>query len=182
MKKNSIQIGDKFYKLEVISLSHIDDKHRRFYLFKCDCGNKKIIHGSAVVSGNTKSCGCYKAESYKKRRIPNNHGEVTAIIAGYLRHANSRGKEWCLSRSFVENIIKENCFYCGSPPSNLKKTKNSIDGLKYNGIDRIDNNIGYVEENCVACCQQCNLSKRDLNIEEFKTWIKKLITKWESLL
>lgn len=182
MKKNSIQIGDKFYKLEVISLSYIDDKHRRFYLFKCDCGNKKIIHGSAVVSGNTKSCGCYKTESYKRRRIPNNHGEVTAIIASYLRHANSRGKEWCLSRGFVENIIKENCFYCGSPPSNLKKTKNSIDGLKYNGIDRIDNNIGYVEENCVACCQQCNLSKRDLNIEEFKTWIKKLINKWESLL
>lgn len=44
----------------------------------------------------------------------------------------------------------------------------------YNGVDRINNSIGYVIENCVPCCRQCNRSKDILNQKEFYEWIMRL--------
>ena len=37
----------------------------------------------------------------------------------------------------------------------------------YNGIDRKDNALGYVEGNVVSCCKFCQYAKRDLPYEEF---------------
>ena len=37
-----------------------------YWLCKCDCGNETIVVGSALRSGNTKSCGCYRSEWGRK--------------------------------------------------------------------------------------------------------------------
>ncbi|MCK5354032.1 MAG: hypothetical protein KAJ63_02865 [Methyloprofundus sp.] len=140
-------------------------------MFKCACGEEKIIHGSAVISGNTKSCGCLSVEARKSRRLGLNHSEVTAIILGYKRHAIDRGFLWKLTRDEVLLIIFKNCFYCGSTPNNLKKTKNSLSsGLKYSGIDRVDSKQDYKYENVVPCCKVCNYAKSDMSLSEFKVW------------
>lgn len=56
--RNKIEPGDKFNRLEVLSLSR-KDKHGNLYrLCKCDCGNEKVINQSNLVSGKTSSCGC----------------------------------------------------------------------------------------------------------------------------
>ena len=131
--------------------------------------------GSAMISGNTKSCGCLAQETKQAKRISKDHSDVTAIILGYKRHAERRGFKWLLSREFVERLIKENCFYCGSKPSNIKKTKNSIgDGLIYSGIDRVDSCKDYTEDNVVACCRVCNYAKSNMDINEFRDWAIKL--------
>ena len=36
------------------------------YLFRCDCGNEKILTYSKVTSGGTKSCGCLILERLSK--------------------------------------------------------------------------------------------------------------------
>lgn len=163
--------GEKFNRLTIVSFSHSDKRHRKWYIVKCECGKEKNIMGSAMISGNTKSCGCYGQEVRKNKRISNNHSEITAIILGYKRHAENRGFKWQLTRKQVEGIIKMNCHYCGSPPSNIKKTKNSIDeGLKYSGIDRINSKDNYTIENCVSCCKICNYAKSNMTIEEFYKW------------
>ena len=111
----------------------------------------------------------------KNQRISNDHSEVTAIILGYKRHAINRGFVWMLSREDVLNTIFKNCFYCESPPSNTKKTKNSIgSGLQYNGIDRVDSSIGYIKSNIVPCCKTCNIAKQNLSIDQFKMWAIRL--------
>jgi hypothetical protein len=46
--------------------------------------------------------------------------------------------------------------------------------IKINGIDRADNALGYTVENSVSCCKICNIAKRDLTIEEFIFWGKRL--------
>lgn len=33
-----------------------------YWLCQCDCGNKKIIQGTALRTGHTISCGCYNLE------------------------------------------------------------------------------------------------------------------------
>lgn len=50
-------IGKKFGKLT--ALKRVESRNGRlYYLFKCDCGNEKIISKESVVEGKTKSCGC----------------------------------------------------------------------------------------------------------------------------
>lgn len=176
--RQQIQIGDVYTNLTIVSFSHSDKRWRKWYNVKCSCGKDNIVLGSAMTSGDTKSCGCLGTIRRKARRISTNHSEVTAIVLGYKRHAEVRGFKWLLTRSDVENIINKNCYYCGSVPSNIKKTKNSIgDGLRYSGIDRVNSNLDYTLDNTVPCCRICNYAKMNLPIQEFQEWARRLGTK-----
>lgn len=57
---------------------------------------------------------------------------------------------------FIE-ITENDCFYCG---------KESCDEHG-NGVDRINNDIGYTLDNCESCCGDCNFMKKDYNIDDF---------------
>lgn len=70
-------------------------------------------------------------------------------------------------------LVNGNCSYCGSEKSNSQNYGKYI--LKYNGIDRADNSIGYQLENCVSCCKQCNYSKHTMNSREFLSWATKVV-------
>lgn len=65
------------------------------------------------------------------------------------------------------------CNYCGSQGTETAKSrasKSTLSGgaLKLNGIDRIDNSLGYIEGNVATCCKMCNISKGDMSCDEFK--------------
>lgn len=47
-------------------------------------------------------------------------------------------------------------------------------GYVYNGLDRRNNNKGYTHDNIVPCCKPCNYAKRDMNIEEFRNWVRRV--------
>jgi hypothetical protein len=173
--KRQLSVGEKYNMLTILSFSHSDKRWRKFYDVKCDCGNETKIMGSAMTSGNTKSCGCYATKERQNRRISKNHSEITAIILGYKRHAERRGFKWNLTRIDVESIIIKDCQYCGTKPTNIKKTKNSIGaGLNYSGIDRIDSSKDYTIENTVPCCRICNYAKSNLTLKDFQEWSIKL--------
>lgn len=170
MKKYSVNPKEKFNRLTVIKFDH-SKNGRSYFLFQCDCGEEKVILGSLVKSGNTKSCGCLSKETKQAKRFSENHTEITAIILDYKRHAVDRNYEWLLTREEVEKIINLDCHYCKIGPSNIKKTKNSLgDGYKYSGIDRVNSIKGYTYENVVPCCKICNYAKSNLTFEEFKKW------------
>jgi hypothetical protein len=171
---HKIQEGEKFNYLTAIKLHHKDKRHRQYWLFQCDCGNQKVIHGASAISGNTKSCGCLLKKQSKLRRLPNNLGVIRQIILQYKKHASRRNIEWKLKEKEVIDIIKKNCYYCDLPPSNNKITKNRKEGFLYSGIDRVDNSKPYEKSNCVPCCEMCNRAKRDYKKEEFLNWIKRV--------
>jgi len=81
-KRKSIIItkGIKVNRLTAIKLDHIDFRFRKFYLFKCECGNKKVLQCSLVTSGNTKSCGCWAKDVKAATRLPNNKAQVIIKI------------------------------------------------------------------------------------------------------
>ena len=47
-------------------------------------------------------------------------------------------------------------------------------GYKYNGIDRVNSELGYELTNCVSCCISCNIAKSDHSYEEFVQLIKRI--------
>lgn len=175
MKKLHIQPGDKINRLTAIRFDHTGKHYRSYFLFKCDCGKEKVILGSLVASGNTKSCGCLSKEVGRSRRLENDLGVKRQIILQYKRHARNRNISYNISENDFIKLLSKNCFYCGLIPSNIKKTKNHT-GFIYSGIDRIDSSKGYSKDNCVPCCEQCNKAKRNITKDEFAEWIKRVYT------
>ena len=69
--------------------------------------------------------------------------------------AVKRKKEFEINKEQFEAIISNDCYVCGKQNSENHQ----------NGIDRIDNNIGYFFENCAACCGECNVMKKAYSFE-----------------
>ena len=174
--------GEKFGRLTVVEFAYKDNRSRLWWKCTCDCGTEKVLHTGNLRSGNTKSCGCLSLERKKATRISKHHSDVTAVIAGYKRHATRRGHVWELTRAQVETIIQEPCHYCGMLGSNTKVTKNSIEPFKYNGIDRKHNESGYTVDNTVACCRVCNRAKLNMGYEDFLNWIKAMAEQWSKYI
>ena len=173
-KKRTLKPGDKINRLTVVKLSHIGSHYRAYYIFRCDCGTEKVILGSGVASGNTKSCGCLSKEVKRARRLPGNRGVINHLILQYKRHARNRNLPFRLSYKRFSELIKGNCAYCGEPPNNMKITKSCKEGFIYSGIDRVNPQRGYFSNNTVSCCYLCNRAKNNLSLEQFKEWVKKL--------
>ena len=74
----------------------------------------------------------------------------------YVRGATKRAYDMILTYDQFYKIIIMPCYYC----------KHKIDN-EVNGIDRFDNTKGYTIENCVPCCEMCNVMKSDQTFEEF---------------
>jgi len=76
-----------------------------------------------------------------------------------------------LEYDFFE-LLKNNCQYCGDEPKQIFKVNNR--SVFYNGIDRVDNSIGYTKDNCVSCCWICNRFKQNLTPDEMLKHVDKI--------
>jgi hypothetical protein len=141
--------------------------------FKCDCGNITIATLGNVKSGCTQSCGCRQRESTSLRAVfrGDRPAGVNAAMFGVYRkyrdQSRLRGLPFGLSLDDFQIITSSECRYCGSPPSRISHSKALKIDYRYNGVDRLDNTLGYTKSNCVACCTACNMMKRANSAEEF---------------
>lgn len=55
-------VGMTFGRLKVISKYDVTPAGKVRWKCACDCGNEKVITGSNLISGKTKSCGCLRAQ------------------------------------------------------------------------------------------------------------------------
>ena len=188
-----IKSGTVFGRLTVIEKTIVENKDGTFYLCKCSCGNYKTIRKNALLSEigqRTISCGCLQKELQTKKQ-----GEVTLNLK-YLRYkggANKRNLEFNLSIVQFENIVIKNCFYCNKDPvpcnvylkqdntasyrsKRRERKKGTVERawINLNGIDRVNNDLGYNINNCVPCCTECNIMKSVLTLEQFLSHIKRI--------
>jgi len=169
--RNNI-IGKKYGKLFVINNIPRSLYKRTKYRCLCDCGNEVIIEGSKLKNGHTKSCGCIRKEiDHHFNRKKAGEANKNSLIGSYKSNAKHKGYEFNLTNEEMETLFKSNCFYCGSEPKNILNKPKSNGPYQYNGIDRKDNNIGYITENVVSCCSQCNYVKNSFNYDDFIKWI-----------
>jgi hypothetical protein len=173
-------IGEKFNRLTVWSIVR---KYKQYYFFcKCDCGNIKVVKPCHVKNNKIRSCGCYNKEICSKRtknRVskflkPNNYAAKYRAFKSYEKHANTRNLSFKLNLDQFVSLASNNCYYCGEVPKNSMNGRQSRSRFIYNGIDRVNNTLGYELNNCVTCCKHCNIAKHTKNRTEFFYWIKKV--------
>lgn len=83
----------------------------------------------------------------------------------YVIQSKKKDREFQLSRNFFQLFEKKECIYCTQK-------------LDTSRIDRINNTIGYIVDNIVPCCKDCNYLKKDLSLEEFLLHVEKIKTKF----
>lgn len=83
----------------------------------------------------------------------------------YQRNSENRNLSFDISEEEFIEISQLPCVYCG-------EYSDTYNGERFNGIDRIDSNIGYQKDNCVPCCATCNRMKMDDSITD---WVNKMI-------
>lgn len=89
----------------------------------------------------------------------------------YQREARKKGREYLLTFEESKTFFLSRCYYCGFIP---------IEGKILNGIDRKSNYLDYTQENCVPCCEVCNMMKGDvLDDIEFIKMAEHILTNLE---
>lgn len=183
--KRPVNIGERFFRLVIIE-EVTPSKHRqRRFICRCDCGTIITVCLQSMVTAHTKSCGCRQSEhaasiARNRRAAP---GEVTinTLYRTYRKGAALRDLSFELTKEQFILITKKQCFYCGALPSirniyvrqhdSKLWTKGIVEPERAdyvcNGIDRMDNSLGYALENCVACCKICNIMKLKLGAKDF---------------
>ena len=167
--------GEQFGRLTVLSrnLDVCTDGRSAYWVCKCQCGHIKTICGSNLTRPNgTKSCGCLAKELSANRcslarKLPDGEACFNSLLYYYKRNARIRGIKFDLSKDEFRNMVDKPCFYCGAEATNTLASRYTTGNFQYNGIDRIDNSLGYSKSNCVSACKTCNRMKSDMQQSEF---------------
>lgn len=161
-----INLQDKVYPhFEVIGKSAYKDKWGSTYWYcQCTCGELFIRKGTAISRNRIKSCGCIRRLHDK---LPQGISEFNRLLRVYKRHAKLRGYDFSLTRDEFYTLTKQNCYYCNQEPSNRLKSEYSSGDYIYNGVDRINNTLGYSIDNVVSCCGICNAMKSSMDADYF---------------
>jgi hypothetical protein len=149
----------------------------KVYHFMCDCGNEFTIkHTSKLKNGGKFRCrDCYvlrDSESYSPE------WGYRLALKRIKNDAARAGREFAITLDEFMIISQKNCYYCKLPPSNkltyVSNAGNFTREFIYSGMDRVDNEIGYIPTNVVPCCIICNRAKNNMSFGEFIAWIDRL--------
>ena len=133
--------GQNFGRLIVIKRVENDKSGNHRWLCRCDCGKEKVIRGSDLKNGHTKSCGCLK------------------IKHGHTKNGKPDGiyKSW---HDIIQRCTNPNCsnykdyggrgiMVCEEWLDFLNFEKDMIKGWKPGlTLERENNELGYDKENC----------------------------------
>jgi hypothetical protein len=62
-----IEIGTKLGRLTLIEFKETRKDKRKYYKFQCECGGEAITTLTQVYNGRTRSCGCLRKESWRRK-------------------------------------------------------------------------------------------------------------------
>jgi len=147
----------------------------RAYSFYANKGHTpKIVISVPGLNNNTDS-----RRKFTDRRTAITRGLFSNRI---IERSKRRKMGYNVSVDFYNALIHQPCNYCGiidnekeyDAPARTRPGKVSDTVVNHNTIDRIDSNIGYMKDNVVSSCLECNRAKSDRTQEEFESWLQQL--------
>lgn len=149
--------GARNGKLTALAPSENRIRGNRCWYFRCDCGNDCELATTEFHKGIRTSCGrCSKKQ-------PDSYFKV--MYCYYKQNAKVRQLPFEITMDDFMAIVVRPCYYCRAEPSERGAPRNIP--VLVNGVDRANSKRGYHLDNCVPCCETCNIMKRDMGSEEF---------------
>lgn len=165
-------------------------RFRSTWVCRCVCGREVVVSTSWLTGGDKRSCGCrnYMRPHGNAKQDPQ-VSSWNALIARMKNAARRRRIEWGLPFDTAKILCSRECRWCGQSPNQKFNYRRSLNGymqgkyltphieaawIKFNGIDRINNDLGYYEGNCWPCCKSCNFARNTMTVDEFHEWIRRI--------
>ena len=105
----------------------------------------------------------------KKSSSPSLRSKIKNNFNSSRRYSEERGRKFVLSLSDWEEIVVDDCAYCGIPP-NLEENK-------INTVDRVNSSLGYAIGNIQTLCFRCNQIKNNMSEDELFAHLQKILNK-----
>lgn len=80
--------------------------------------------------------------------------------SAYRYRAKRNSLEFTIPQSVFVLLLDQECYYCKTDKAEM-------------GVDRIDNNEGYISGNCISSCWNCNRAKSDMPSTDFIEYLKR---------
>jgi hypothetical protein len=161
-------IGQQIGVSLILEYKGIDQYGCRIWSTRCiNCG----------ASANKKICSM-KGCKFCRCRLKGECG-LNKLFGRYKLKAKNWGRLFSLSLEQVKKITSSNCHYCGIEPNMIINSGGGCNPTGwsdyiYNGIDRKDNSLGYVLDNCLPCCKYCNQAKHLYSYDEFIAYLDRV--------
>lgn len=180
----------KFGRLSVLHRG--EGKHTcAYWVCKCDCGNITTVAGSSLNKGHTKSCGCLRTDTNKKKKY-------TQSNAHLKKHGHCpRGKKspeyisWAAMKSRCLN--KNDPGYKNYGGRGIKVHQPWVDSFEsfYNdmgprpntqfSLDRINPNGNYIPKNCRWADAKTQLQNKRNNVKITYKGRTETIAEWSRI-
>jgi uncharacterized protein YlaI len=144
-------LGKRFGRWLVIDVSDkrshakLSKKGSCFYKCICDCGTEKLVSGTTLRLGQTKSCGCYNRDHKRSlcgENSPNWKSELT-----YEDRINK--KQLLYYKVFARPVFERDGYRCVICNIGGKLNAHHLDGFNWNIEKRDDPNNGVTL--CLSC-------------------------------
>ena len=176
-------VGKKFGKLSPISPTV--KNNRTYWRCICDCGGEKTLRSDALIGGLTGNCGCDTSRLISEsNRLPEGDAHINLAFHFYKKSARDRELEFALTRDEFIAISSGDCSYCGkiATKEDAPYIRDNLLSLHpINGIDRVDSSKGYTLDNSTPCCSRCNQIKMDMDINDFVSHARKIVSHFEKI-
>lgn len=174
--------GERYGRLVAIEYAgylRSGSQPKRAFRFRCDCGAIVVRTLMDVRRLDTMSCGCLKRDKSVVRpsanRLTSGESSFRALFYGYRRRAAAMRIEFSLTVESFRELTSAPCVYCNAKPSQQKRATGESFGIYiYNGIDRLDSDVGYLPGNVAPCCKACNRAKGTMSRVEFLDLVRRV--------
>lgn len=152
--------GQRFGNL--VAVRRVGTKnHQHIWECYCDCGSVVRVYTRSLISGNTKSCGCYA----RKRTSETHKTHGMSTTKEYIKWKTAKRRHmsyvldcnWTLEMDKCIRDVFDCCVVCGiSEKEHQDKYKSSLE------IDHVyPLSLGYGLEpgNATVLCKRCNVKK-----------------------
>lgn len=172
---------ERFGTLVVIENTNCKDKWGKvLWRCLCDCGNIVIKTKSDLIH-KMKSCGCQRSNSISKSQW-NGYGEISKTYwSSVIKGAVSRKIGFNISIEYGWELFlkqEKKCALSGIElqfSRNRKKRRVAYESQTAS-LDRIDSNVGYLENNIQWVHKTVNICKNTLSNSEFIELCSKVVS------
>lgn len=136
-------VGKTFNHLTIVEYAGKNKHKKKLYKCKCNnCGNEKVMIGTEVKNGYSKSCGCLTKQNLKRK-----HGMTGTPI--YKKWKTIKGRCFNPNASNYKWYGERGITMCKEWKNDFSKFYEDVGDIPFEGaeLDRIDNNGNYEPNN-----------------------------------